>query len=268
MYDGSVTQSLGFSEAAFKTMPVFEAEAIVLRHYPLSEAGRIVVFFTREHGKLRAVAEGIKKPKNHLTGALEPFNHVRVGFWFKEGKDLGQIRGAELIGAFPGKAMDLRRIYACSYFAELVNEIVQENQANHALFRLLLASMKAGADTPATSALVRYFEIWALRLNGFLPDFTRCSICGKSVFEEGFFAWIESGEARCRVCAGEAGLHVSAKSVSVIEKMMKLPPEEFMIFPFDQDAASELERFTQRLLGFNLERQLKSWPLLREALQG
>ena len=247
-------------------MPEFETEAIVLRHYPLSESGRIVVFFTREHGKLRAVADGIKKPKSRLAGMLEPFNHVRVELWFREGKDLGQIRGAELVDAFPGKVIDLRRIYACSYFAEIINEIVQENQTNHALFRLLLASMKAGTDKLPTSALVRYFEIWALRLNGFMPDFTRCSACGKSVIDEGFLAWIESGEARCRACADGVGLDMSAKSVSSLEKMMKLPPEEFMINGFEQAAASELERFTQRLLSFHLERQLKSWPLLREAL--
>jgi len=248
-------------------MPAFEAEAIVLRHYSLSESGRIVVFFTREYGKLRAAADGIKKPKNHLAGALEPFNHVQVGFWFREGKDLGQVRGAELIDIFPGKALDLRRIYACTYFAEIINEIVQENQANHALFRLLLASIKAAAAAIPTEALVRYFEIWALRLNGLLPNLTRCSICGKDIVDEGFFAWIESGEARCRVCAGGVGLHVSAKSALSLEKMMKVPPEEFMILPFEQTVAFELEKFAQRLLGFNLERQLKSWPLLREALQ-
>jgi len=248
-------------------MPIFEAEAVVLRHYPLSEYGRIVVFFTREYGKLRAAADGIKKPKSNLAGVLEPFNHVRAAFWFKEGKDLGQVRGAELIGAFPGKAMDLRRIYTCSYFAELINEITRENQANHALFRLLAASLKAGTDALPTAALVRYFEIWALRLNGFLPNFARCSVCGKNVIDEGFFAWIESGEARCRACAGGAGLYMGAESVSALEKMMKLPPEGFMINNFEQTAASELEKFAQRLLGFNLERQLKSWPLLREALQ-
>ena len=243
-----------------------EAEAIVLRQYPLSESGRIVVFFTREYGKLRAVADGIKKPKSRLAGALEPFNHVQTRLWFREGKDLGRICGAELIGVFPGKAADLRRICACSYFAEIINEIVRENQANHALFRLLLASLKAAAAALPTAALVRYFELWALRLNGFLPDFTRCSVCGKSTIDEGFFAWIESGEARCHTCAGGVGLHLGTKSVAALEKMMKLPPEEFMILPFEQNAVSELEKFAQRLLSFNLERQLKSWPLLREAL--
>ena len=247
-------------------MSVFETEAVVLKHYPLSESSRIAVFFTREHGKLRAVAEGIKKPKNPLAGALEPFNHVRVWLWFREGKDLGQVRNAEIVGSFPGKSPDLRRIFTCSYFAEITNEIVQENQPNDALFRLLMASMKACTNGLPTAALIRYFEIWALRINGFLPNFNRCAVCGKGVVEEGFFAWIESGEARCRSCSGGTGLWMSTKSVSAIEKMMKLSPEEFMILPFNPTVMLELEKFSQRLLSFNLERQLKSWPFLREAL--
>ena len=249
-------------------MPVIKAEAIVLRHHPLSESGRVIVFFTREYGKIRAAADGIKKPQSHIAGALEPFNHVEVEFWLREGKDLGQIRGAELLDTFPGRDMNLQRVCACSYFAEIINETAQENQANPALFRLLLASLKAATATLPTTSIIRYFEIWALRLNGFLPNFNRCSICGKGIIDEGFFAWIESGDVRCRVCAGGVGLHVSAKSTLSLEKMMKLPPEGFMILPFEQAAAFELERFTQRLLSFNLERQLKSWPLLREALSG
>jgi len=250
-------------------MPAFEAEAIVLRHYQLSESGRIVVFFTREHGKLRAAAEGIKKPKSRLAGVMEPFNHVRAGLWFREGNELGQIRGAELIGAFPGKALDIRRVYACSYFAEIINEISRENQANRVLFRLLLASMKAASAEIPTQALIRYFEIWALKLNGFLPDFTCCSVCGKSVngfSTEGFFARIESGEARCRICARGCGLYLGGNSAAALEKMMKVSPEEFMINSFEKNTAYELEMFAQRLLSFNLERQLKSWPLLRDVL--
>ena len=249
------------------SMPSFETEAIVLRQYPLSESDRIVVFLTREQGKLRAAADGVKRTKSRLSGALEPFNHLRVDLWFREGKDLGQIRNAELIQSFPGKSIDLGRVYACSYFAEIVNEIAQDGQSNPVLFRLLLAALRACARAAATQALIRYFEIWALRLNGLLPDLTHCSICGKYVVEEGFRALIESGETRCGICAERRGLHLGAESAAILEKMMKLPPEEFMILPFDQNTGAELEMFTQRLLGFHLERQLKSYPLLREELQ-
>ncbi|MDR0842959.1 MAG: DNA repair protein RecO, partial [Acidobacteriota bacterium] len=196
-----------------------------------------------------------------------PFNHLRVELWFKEGKDLGQVRGAELLQSFPGKEIDLGRVYACSYFAEIVSEVAPDSQPNPVLFRLLLATLRACAKVSPTPALVRYFELWTLRINGFLPDLTRCSACGNPVPEDGFWVWVESGETRCDACAGGRGLHLGAKSASALEKMMKLTPEEFMILPFSPDTVAELERFAQRLLGFHLERQLKSYPLLRDVLQ-
>ena len=64
-------------------MPVHEAEAIVLRQYSLSDSDRIIVFITREFGKIRAVAKGVKKPKSRFAGALEPLNHIRLEFYAK-----------------------------------------------------------------------------------------------------------------------------------------------------------------------------------------
>ncbi|MDR1726869.1 MAG: DNA repair protein RecO [Acidobacteriota bacterium] len=252
-------------------MPSLEAEAIVLRHHPLAEADRIVVLLTREQGKLRAAAGGAKKTKSQLAGTVEPFNHLRVSLWFREGKDLGQVHGAELIQAYPGKGLDLGSVYACSYFAEIVNEIAPDGQPNPVLFRLLLASLKACALRPPTPALVRYFEIWALRACGFVPDLGRCAACGRPVAGEGFRFAVASGGALCRDCGGKAGaggVPLGVKSAEALEKMMKLPPEEFMILPFGQTTAAEIEQFARRLLVFHLERRLKSYPLLREALQG
>ena len=222
---------------------------------------------TREYGKIRAVAHGVKKPKSLIAGDIEPFNHIRIKFQFQEGKELGRILETELIDSFLKKNPDLLQIYTYSYFAEIVNEMVQENQPNIPLFRLLLASMKAGAIARIPVSLARYFEIWALRLNGLLPDYTHCVHCGKCVKNAGFWAWIESGEARCEACARSRGVHVGAKSAVMIEKMMKLPPEKFMILPFERESATELEKLTQRLLGFHLEKQLKSFRILREAFR-
>jgi DNA repair protein RecO (recombination protein O) len=78
-------------------MPVYEAEAIVLRQYSLSDSDRIIVFVTREYGKMRAAAQGIKKPKSRIAGCLEPLNHLHLELWAREGRELGQIRQAELI---------------------------------------------------------------------------------------------------------------------------------------------------------------------------
>lgn len=245
-------------------MPVHEAEAIVLRQYPLSDSDRILVFITREYGKVRAVAKGVKKPQSKIAGALEPFNHVRLEFFAREGRELGQVRQADLIHAFMGREPSLNRLYAFSYFAELANELVQENQPNPLSFRLLLASLEAGERFPVNVALIRYYEIWHLKLGGLLPDYAYCSSCGKYVKDEGFFAWFESGQARCSRCAEGRGLRVGPEAAAALAAMMRLGPGAFMAQPFARDAALEIERLSQRLLGLHLEKELKSYRILRE----
>lgn len=245
-------------------MPVYEAEAIVLRQYSLFDSDRIVVFLTNEFGKVRAVARGVKRPKSRMGGCLEPLNHIKLEFYAREGRELGQIRQAELIHSYLGKQTSLSQICAFNYFAEIANEIVQDNQPNHRLFRLFLASLKAGEGKGASEELIRYFEIWSLRLNGLFPDYGYCSNCGKCVKDDGFFAWFESCQARCSLCSKGRGLRIGAAASSALAAMMRLSPDEFMNSPLDRAAAAEIERLSQRLLSFHLEKQLKSYRVLQE----
>lgn len=245
-------------------MPTHEAEAIVLRQYSLSDSDRIVVLFTREFGKVRGVALGVKRPKSRLAGSLEPLNHIRLEFFAKEGRELHQIRQAELIHSYLGKNPLLPRLYAFSYFAEIANEIIQDNQPNPPLFRLLLASLEAGERNEPNRTLVRYYEIWSLKLSGLLPNYAYCSNCAKCVKDDGFFAWIESGQVRCGVCARGRGLKVGGEAAAALDSMMRLGPGQFMAQPLSRDSAAEIERLTQRLLGLQLERELKSYRTLKE----
>src|SRR5262245_19461808 len=123
-----------------------ESEAVVLRQYPLSEADRIVVFFTREYGKVRAVAQGAKRLKSRMGGCLEPLNHIHLRFYLKEGGDLARVRQCETIYSYLGRSTTLDRVYAFSYLAELVQELSQDHYPNHHLFRLFLSVLKAGSE--------------------------------------------------------------------------------------------------------------------------
>ncbi len=248
-------------------MPVHESEAIVLRHHALSDSDRIIVFVTREYGKVRAAAQGVKKPKSRLAGCLEPLNHLRLEFYAREGRDLGKVLRADLLHSFLGKGPSLQLVCAFNYFAEIINETVQENQPNHPLFRLLLASLQAGETQASILSLVRYFEIWSLRLCGFLPNYAYCSNCRKYVKDEGFFAWIETGHTRCRACAQGRGLRIGRTAASALRDMGALAPAVFAAKSLAAHAEAELERLTQRLLEVHLEKQLKSYRILKQALQ-
>jgi DNA repair protein RecO (recombination protein O) len=248
-------------------MPVFEADAIVLRQYSLSDSDRIIIFITREFGKVRAAAQGVKKLQSRIAGCLEPFNHIQIEFWNREGKDLCQIRRVELTHSFNKKNPDFRQMCAFSYFSEITNEIIQENQANPALFRLLLSSLHTGEQHTVQSALIRYFEIWSLKLNGLLPNYAYCSNCGKCVKDDEFFTWIEAGQTRCRECAQGRGLRIGAQASVFLEEILRFPPDKLVIRPIDKEALVDVERLTQKLLSMAFEKQFKSYRILKEALQ-
>ena len=96
-------------------MPLYSADALILRTYKLGEADRIVVFLTRDRGKKRGVAKGARRTRSNFAGALEPLTHVRVAYFEKERRELvslnysepsrsalssGHDRGARVCGVF------------------------------------------------------------------------------------------------------------------------------------------------------------------------
>ena len=249
-------------------MPTREAEAIVLRHYPLSEADRIVVLITREHGTLRAVAQGASKPRSRLGGCLEPMTHVRVQLYAKEGSDLGRIWQCEILHAYLSRNPNLERVCGYSYMGELSQELTQENNPNPMLFRLLLAVLDAGERIAINEALLRYFELWALRLNGWLPDYDYCPVCGKYVKDVGFYAWLEAGEGRCEACAHHRGIKMGPAAAGLLREILQVSPERFASGSHTGRALMDLERLTQSLIEWHLEKRLKSYSTLREILGG
>ncbi len=247
-------------------MPVHEAEAVVLRQYSLSEADRILVLFTREAGKLRATAHGVKRPRSRLSGALEPLNHVRLQYYSKEGADLVRVRQADLLHSYLGKHPSLEKVCVFSYFAELIQEFAEDSNPSPLIFRLFLSVLNAGEGSAPNELLVRYFEIWMLRLSGLLPNYDYCSLCGRYVKDEGFLAWL--GQGRCQACAGGRGIPIHPDCARMLQSTLQLSPESFAAMPTPDLVCRGLESLTQPLLESYLEKKMKSYKQLRDILRG
>jgi len=249
-------------------MSLHEAEAIILRHYPLSEADRLIVLLTREVGLLRGVVRGAKKPTSRLGACLEPLNHAIVQYYLREGADLARIIQCEIVYSFLGRVRSLDRVCGFTYFAELAQEMSQENNPNPVVFRLLLASLRSGEQLGVNNQLLRYFELWMLRLSGLLPDYDYCSNCGLCVKQKGFYAWLEGGQGRCEACSGSRGLKVGPEAAAILHRLQRLPPEVFAALHWSEQASRELEDLSRSLLDWHLERKLKSFRVLQEVLEG
>jgi DNA repair protein RecO len=146
-------------------MPLYTADALILRTYKLGESDRIVVFLTRDRGKKRGVAKNARQSRRRFGGALEPLTCGRVGYMEREGRELVSVQYVEPLRS-PLAAADGDALGYVEYFAELLDEWAPEADPNETLFRLGASMVDAIAKGVPIEPLARYFEYWLLRLQG------------------------------------------------------------------------------------------------------
>src|SRR4030081_2060080 len=127
-------------------MPLYTADALILRTYTLGESDRIVVFLTRDRGKKRGVARNARQSRRRFGGALEPMTCGRVGDLERERRDLVTVHDIEVTRS-PLSALDGEALGYVGYFAELIDEWAQEADPHETLYRLgasMVDAMAAG----------------------------------------------------------------------------------------------------------------------------
>ena len=251
-------------------MPLYTADALVLRTYKLGEADRIVVFLTADRGKKRGVAKSARRPRSRFAGALEPLTHVRVAYFEKETRELVGMNYAEPVRSplsAPGGAVG----YA-SYFAELLDEWAQADDPSETLYRLGAAVLEAMACGVRIELLARYFEYWLLRLQGVYPPHLACHRC-----DERFTAQADSGAwlspldgiltcARCADAVGgrRVGTALSSGALGFLAQARQHAPGDLAMIGTAGHVLAELESLHRGLMVRHLERELKSMRVLRE----
>jgi DNA repair protein RecO (recombination protein O) len=239
-------------------MALLETEALVLRTYNLAEADKIVVCLTRNAGLIRAVAKGSRNLKNRFGAALEPFTLLSVTCYQKEHQELISLRQTEIIKSHFTLFGDADLLTALAYIADLVIEFSPPYQPNEKLFRMVKACIDAIAESPSdVQAVLRYFEVWLLKLEGFLPDLGRCSDCHRQLGEGESVFFGADLAITCRSCHAGPGRTLSKELHSQLKATHKLAPklfaEESRSVPVK--IQREMAEFTHNLIGRVLEKQ-------------
>ncbi len=157
-------------------MPLHQSDSIILKTYPLGEADRIVAFFSRDHGKMRGVANGARKMKNRFGASLEPLAHSRIQFFEKENRDLVRIQSADLLDSPMKLFADYERAVCAGRLIELVDRFLPDHEPQDTVFRLVRMTVRALEQGCPIEFARCYFEIWMLRLAGVFPDLSMAGI--------------------------------------------------------------------------------------------
>ncbi|MBX7220709.1 MAG: DNA repair protein RecO [Blastocatellia bacterium] len=246
-------------------MALHETDAFTLKTFPYAENHRAAVFFTKQFGLVRAVAHGSRSLKNRYGAGLELFSEVHLKYREKEGREMVQLSDCELITSHFDAASQPETAALLAYWAELIIEFFPAHQANEHMYRLiqaLLDSVERGLD--GGDALLRYCETWILKFSGFLPDFQSCVTCGRTIEPTEVVCLARDGTPECPDCSHSRGVAVTGLVRQTIHRMVRRPPAEFAALPLDEPTRKTLETVYHLLITAALERELKSYAILRQ----
>ena len=163
-------------------MGYVETEGIVIRKYNLADADRIVVVLTEKEGMIRGVANGAKRLKSKFHSSLEFFSRIHLNYFQKESKDLVVIRDTDLIESVFGRLSNPLFFDAFSEIADLLVKFTPPYEPNRRLYQMTRHCLGAVIAEENRIMPVRlYFEIWLLKLGGFLPVWDVCRSCTKTI---------------------------------------------------------------------------------------
>ncbi|HUS12323.1 MAG TPA: DNA repair protein RecO [Pyrinomonadaceae bacterium] len=239
-------------------MAIVETEAIVLRTYNFGEADKIVVCLTRTAGLVRAVARGCRKLKSKFGAALEPFTVAKITYYQKEHQELVGLNNAEIVKSHFDMSGNAETLTGLAYMGDLVIEFSAPHEPNERLYRMVKACLDAICESQADlQVFLRYFEIWLLKLEGYLPDIRRCGDCQRA-FDETEVAFVNTDLVfRCRGCSHGAGNALSKNLQTQLRATQRLAPVVFAQESRRLPASihREMAELTHRLIGRVLERQ-------------
>lgn len=184
-------------------MPPAKAIALVLRTTDWSESSRIATLWTREFGKVRALAKGGRRLKSSFESALDLLNVCGIVLLRKSSGSLDLLTEALVVQRFPRLRTNLEALYAGYYIAELLADWTEELDPHPALFDAAVNTLEglagAGAGPGVGQRLMR-FEMAFLRELGFGPELDVCAACEGPVRESGLGFSASAGGVVCPGC--------------------------------------------------------------------
>jgi DNA repair protein RecO (recombination protein O) len=242
---------------------VYRTEAVILRRQNLGEADRLLTVYSKDRGKLRVVAKGVRRPRSRKAGHLEPF--TRVQLMLARGRELDIITQADSIDPYSSICSDLMRLGQAAYVVELLDAFTIDRDENSALFRLLvntLERLSVGADL---EIVLRYYELRLLELSGYRPELFRCLGCGEEVRPEDQFFSPQAGGVICKRCGQDrTGVrHISLNALKVLRYYQRNTFAYVSSVSIRAKTHEELRALMEEYLSYILERKLNSPGFLR-----
>ena len=236
---------------------MYRDTGVVLRTYKLGEADRIVVLLTAAHGKVRAVAKGVRKTKSRFGGRLEPLSHLSLLLY--QGRELDVVSQVETIDS-PGPLLsDLDRLTQGLALVEAVDQVALDREPVPALYRMLVGALRTLEERPWPLVVPAFY--WKLlAAEGVRPELDACVTCGGTAALVAFD--MNEGGVLCRTC--RRGRPVSEDALR-LTRMILGGQMNAALAETVTPATAEVGHLATAALEHHLERRLRAVGIFERA---
>jgi DNA repair protein RecO (recombination protein O) len=235
-------------------MPTYRDEAVVLRTHKLGEADRIVTLLTRQHGRVRAVAKGVRRTSSKFGARLEPFMVVDAQFYI--GRSLDIVQQADSLGSYGAAiAADYERYTAASAMVEAADRLNEAESSPQQFFLLVGALRALSQGEHAPRAVMDSYLLRARSLSGWEPSLGDCARCGAPGPHGAFVAQL--GGTVCPSCAPAGSPRIAAGTLSLLGALLRGEWESVDAAPERELAAAS--GLIAAYAPFHLERAIRSF---------
>ena len=231
-------------------MSTYRDNAVVLGTYKFGEADRVVVLLTQNHGKVRAVARGVRKTKSSIGARLEPMSHVDISL--RSGRELDTVAEVRLVHTHSLLRTDFDRLNQGLSMLEAINKLTPDREPVPHLYEVLSRALHALNERSSPLMLGAFY--WRLlSIEGHAPQLNVCVRCG----EEGNIVSFDvlEGGGHCDSC--RSGVPISSQALDLMRMILGGRMNEALSLP-ESPAVNEVSQLAMEAMESHLERRLRS----------
>lgn len=241
---------------------VYRAEAVVLKASDFGEADKALTLFTLQHGKIRAIAKGARRPGSRLGGHVDLLTHVNL--LVARGRTFEIVTQAETVEPFLGLRDDLWRAGLSYQMAELVDRMTEDGHEDRPLFEALLEAIRRIDAESDPEPAAQLFEVTLLDRLGYRPQLRTCPACGQELQRVDSYYSPSAGGVLCPLCGPRdpSARALSANAFAMLRLLQSGDYPTLARVRRREALRREVDEVLRNQVRFLLDRDLKSSAFL------
>jgi len=229
------------------------------------EADKIVTIFTKDFGKITAIAKGVRKTKSKFGSSLEILTHSI--FLFYKGRNIDIVSQTEILESFFSMSKEVIKFAFAANCVEVVNKLTEEREINIGLFNLLKEVLHYLRESDDPKLLTLSFKWQTMSILGYRPSLDHCYRCNKGIKDQKeMYFNIKEGGLVCNNCIAvdrEGCVKASLYFNKLVRKILITPLSTISNATIPDERMKELEKLTDLYIAYHSEKSFKTDRFLK-----